>query len=219
MAAIASFQADIADMFSLSSHCLEPITYADLKADIARQCNNLEHSFFLFRNFYKKTNWMFFAPITNFIPKIKDVKSFGEWVFGKSAPYVRCENVVLDFVEKVFDFVKKYPKYNLPDDFMRILYDNGIDWNDQSMHEADYSILDAQGILALIFGVISADRFSDGTLVSFFDERYILLWIRRLEEIEESIFDEELTKLYNIDDVDIQNESLEDIIRGIYEED
>ena len=30
---------------------------------------------------------------------------------------------------------------------------------------------------------------------------------------------QELTKLYNIDDFDIQNESLEDIIRGIYEED
>ena len=30
---------------------------------------------------------------------------------------------------------------------------------------------------------------------------------------------QELTKIYNIDDVDIQNESLEDIIRGIYEED
>ena len=29
---------------------------------------------------------------------------------------------------------------------------------------------------------------------------------------------QELTKLFNIDDVDIQNESLEDIIRGIYEE-
>ena len=28
----------------------------------------------------------------------------------------------------------------------------------------------------------------------------------------------ELTKNFNIDDVDIQNESLEDIIRGIYEE-
>ena len=30
---------------------------------------------------------------------------------------------------------------------------------------------------------------------------------------------QELTKIFNIDDVDIQNESLEDIIRGIYEED
>ena len=30
---------------------------------------------------------------------------------------------------------------------------------------------------------------------------------------------QELTKNFNIDDVDIQNESLEDIIRGIYEED
>ena len=30
---------------------------------------------------------------------------------------------------------------------------------------------------------------------------------------------QELTKLYNIDDVDIQNESLEDVIRGIYEKD
>ena len=30
---------------------------------------------------------------------------------------------------------------------------------------------------------------------------------------------QELTKKFNIDDVDIQNESLEDIIRGIYEED
>ena len=29
----------------------------------------------------------------------------------------------------------------------------------------------------------------------------------------------QLTKKFNIDDVDIQNESLEDIIRGIYEED
>jgi ABC-type uncharacterized transport system ATPase subunit len=29
---------------------------------------------------------------------------------------------------------------------------------------------------------------------------------------------QELTKKFNIDDVDIQNESLEDIIRGIYEE-
>ena len=30
---------------------------------------------------------------------------------------------------------------------------------------------------------------------------------------------QELTKIFNIDDIDIQNESLEDIIRGIYEED
>ncbi len=29
---------------------------------------------------------------------------------------------------------------------------------------------------------------------------------------------QELTKIFDIDDVDIQNESLEDIIRGIYEE-
>ena len=30
---------------------------------------------------------------------------------------------------------------------------------------------------------------------------------------------QELTRKFNIDDVDIQNESLEDVIRGIYEED
>lgn len=52
------------------------------------------------------------------------------------------------------------------------------------MRNIDVDTLNEQCILALIMGVIRADRFSEGTLLSFFKDGYILKWLQRLKEID-----------------------------------
>ena len=65
-----------------------------------------------------------------------------------------------------------------------ILEKNGLQWDLKSMSEADVSSLDAQCVMALVMGVIRADRFFEGTLLDFLKDGSICTWLRRLDEIE-----------------------------------
>ena len=49
---------------------------------------------------------------------------------------------------------------------------------------SDVSSLDAQCVMALVMGVIRADRFFEGTLLDFLKDGSICKWLRRLDEIE-----------------------------------
>ena len=54
------------------------------------------------------------------------------------------------------------------------------------MSTADVSSLDGQTIMALIMGVVRAERFCDGELLEFFKDGSIEKWLQRLQQIDES---------------------------------
>jgi len=60
-----------------------------------------------------------------------------------------------------------------------ILKDNGIEWDTESMKNADVSISNVQCIGA-IMGAVRAERFCNGALLDFFKSGYILKWLERL---------------------------------------
>lgn len=204
MISLASIHPEVIHLFSEYGYFLNFTAYTRLKADMAERCNMVEIAFDRFDSVYKKINWSFFKQITDFIPLIEQGECAGDWVFNKApkkegeptyAPYVKYTDKVYKFLDAVYDFVEKHPSYNLPDAYMNILYDNDIDWCGNSMEDADSTLLDDQCILALIIGVINADRFSDGTIAWFFNKGCILRWLERLVDLEDFILDEENEKL------------------------
>lgn len=64
------------------------------------------------------------------------------------------------------------------------------------MRNANVDTLDAKCILALIMGAIRAERFCDGALLSFFKDGYILRWLKRLKEIDDSNATPSITEIH-----------------------
>lgn len=98
-------------------------------------------------------------------------------------PYVKYSKTVECFVNDVYEFMDDYMDFEL-NRYVEILEKNGLQWDLKSMSGADVSSLDAQCVIALIMGVIRADRFFEGTLLDFLKDGSISRWLRRLDEIE-----------------------------------
>ena len=64
------------------------------------------------------------------------------------------------------------------------------------MRSADEMSLDVQCILALIMGAIRVDRFCEGALLSFFEDGYIVKWLKRLKMNDDH---NEVTAIQEID--------------------
>ncbi|WP_428911577.1 DUF6508 domain-containing protein [Niallia sp. Krafla_26] len=99
-------------------------------------------------------------------------------------PFVHYDGLVHKFVMEFIQFSSNHPEYQLTK-YHSILENNGIEWNDRAIREANVNSLDAQCILALIQGGIRAERVSEGTLLSLFKEEFILKWLKRLEDIDD----------------------------------
>lgn len=131
--------------------------------------------------------------LTKYIVKISNTESYGEWIIDREndgtlenpihMPYVNYNELVKMFISDFYQFSNSHPEYQLTK-YSLILENNGIKWNNSSMRNIDVDTLNEQCILALIMGVIRADRFSEGTLLSFFKDGYILKWLQRLKEID-----------------------------------
>ena len=52
------------------------------------------------------------------------------------------------------------------------------------MVKAEVDNLDAQCIIALIFGIIRADRFGEGTLLTFLKNGSIIRWLQKLKALD-----------------------------------
>ena len=52
------------------------------------------------------------------------------------------------------------------------------------MVKAEVDNLDAQCIIALIYGAIRADRFGEGTLLAFLKDGFITKWLERLKTLD-----------------------------------
>lgn len=135
-----------------------------------------------------------FKVLTKYIPKICDTDSFGEWFIDREKdvtqgkpmkiPFIRYKKHINLFVKEFYHFSESHPEYNLTS-YSDILEKNGLKWNQEAMCNADENSLDAQCILALIMGAIRAERFSEGALLSFFENGCMVKWLKRLKTIDE----------------------------------
>ena len=91
--------------------------------------------------------------------------------------------VVDHFIDDVFSFVDKYEEVGLYS-YQKVLEENGIKWNAQSMETAVVDDLDAKCVVALIYGAIRAERFCDGTILAFLKDGTIVRWLERLKTLD-----------------------------------
>ncbi len=134
-----------------------------------------------------------FDALTKYIPILEGHEA-GNWVIDREndgtsehpirMPYVDYSLPVIQFEDAVYKAVDKYPDMKLSS-YNSILQKFGIEWGSESMQEADVSEVDALCVIALLVGVIRAERFCDGALLRFFKNGCILKWLRRLEELDE----------------------------------
>ncbi len=118
---------------------------------------------------------------------------FGTWIIDKKNdgtpehplqfPFVNYSGVVDHFIDDVFSFVDKYEEVGLYS-YQKVLEENGIKWNAQSMETAVVDDLDAKCVVALIYGVIRAERFCDGTILAFLKAGTIVRWLERLKTLD-----------------------------------
>ena len=133
-----------------------------------------------------------YESLTKHIPLLHE-GNFGEWVMDTQndgsaehpihMPYVDYSDDVLSFLHDFYQFFTDHQEVDLTD-YRKILEENGIAWNFDSMNGTDVTSLEAIIILSLIVGVIRADRFSEGALLHFLESGAIVRWLERLKAID-----------------------------------
>lgn len=132
-----------------------------------------------------------FGILTKYIPMIQ-ADIIGEWVFDKEndgtpehpiqMAFVNYSEMVRNFINDVYTFEENNKDMELTR-YSDILKENGLEWDTESMDNADVSNMNAQCVLALIMGAVRAERFCDGVLLDFFKNGCILKWLERLNII------------------------------------
>lgn len=133
-----------------------------------------------------------FDILTKYIHIIQGY-NIGEWVFDKEndgtlehpiqVPYVNYSETVNNFIDDVYAFHNSNKDMELTR-YGDILKENGLEWDSESMENADVSNLNAQCVLALIMGAVRAERFCDGALLDFFKSGCILKWLEKLNSFK-----------------------------------
>ena len=118
---------------------------------------------------------------------------FGTWIIDKKNdgtsehplefPFVDYSRVVDQFIQDVYSFVDNHEEMGLHS-YIKILEDNGIQWSWEPMVNAEVDHLDAQCIIALIYGAIRAERFCDGAILAFLKDGTIVRWLERLKTLD-----------------------------------
>ena len=135
-----------------------------------------------------------YDSLTQYIKQFENT-NFGEWIIDrendgstehpKQMPFVNYSAIVDSFINDVYRFIDDNSDLGL-NHYYDILAKNHLEWGSESMKSADISSMDAQCVMALIVGAIRAERFCDGALLDFFKNGYILKWLKRLNQIQES---------------------------------
>ena len=118
---------------------------------------------------------------------------FGTWIFDNKNdgtpehplefPFVNYSRVVDQFIHDVYSFVDNHEEMGLYS-YQKVLEENGIEWDMESMAKTEVDNLDAKCVIALIFGVIRAERFSEGILLVFLKNGSIIRWLERLKTLD-----------------------------------
>ncbi len=133
-----------------------------------------------------------FEILTNYIPLLQG-NDIGEWVIDQEndgtaehpiqMPYVNYSETVRRFIEDFYTFAEQHQEMELTR-YSEILKENGIEGGTNDMENVDISNVNAQCVLALIMGVLRAERFCEGVILDFFTNGTIVKWLERLERLE-----------------------------------
>ena len=120
--------------------------------------------------------------------------SVGEWIIDKEHkgteddpehfPYPMYTEVVNEQIEVVYEFEHENPEYELTK-YGELLKERGLEWGQRSMENADVSNMDAQGIMALLMGMVRGERFCDGAIMGMIKSGAVKKWLLRLQELKE----------------------------------
>jgi len=125
-----------------------------------------------------------YEQLTEFLPILGEV--YGNWaeinVKQPSMPFVVYETAARQLIDAIRDYVQQHNEYV---DYGQILQKAGIEWNYDSMSEADASILDGKTIVALLIGALQAEKFCDGTFLGLLKQGCIIRWLGKLEIIDD----------------------------------
>ncbi|MEK4048665.1 DUF6508 domain-containing protein [Bacillus sp. FSL K6-2839] len=133
-----------------------------------------------------------FDILTKYIPLLQE-DHIGEWVIDQEndgtaehpiqMPFVNYSETVRHLIEDVYTFAKQHQELQLTR-YRENLKENGIEGGSNDMENVDISNLNAQCVLALMMGVVRAERFSEGAIFNFFKSGDIVKCLERLDCLE-----------------------------------
>lgn len=98
-------------------------------------------------------------------------------------PYVKYHAIVNEFVKVVYNFNYVHPEYNLIC-YEDILNEEKIKWDKKSMESAIVDDLDIKTVLALIMGIVRADRYCEGVIKSMLENGTIRVYIEYITKLK-----------------------------------
>ncbi|MCY1120000.1 DUF6508 domain-containing protein [Bacillus safensis] len=133
-----------------------------------------------------------FETLTKYIPMLCE-DHIGEWVIDQEndgtaersiqMPFVHYSETVRHFIEDVYTFAEQHQEMELTR-YREILKENGIEGGLNDIENVDLSNLNAQCVLALIMGIVRAERFCDGVIFDSFKSGAMLKYLERLDCLE-----------------------------------
>ncbi|KKD40253.1 DUF6508 domain-containing protein [Bacillus sp. FSL L8-0167] len=133
-----------------------------------------------------------FESLTKYIPMLQEDR-IGEWVIDQEndgtaerpiqMPFVHYSETIRHFIEDVYIFAEQHQELELIR-YREILKENGIEGGPNDLENVDISNLNVQCVLALIMGVVRAERFCDGAVFNSFKSGTILKWLERLKNLD-----------------------------------
>ena len=87
-------------------------------------------------------------------------------------------------IDAVYQLSDANPDFNLTR-YSEILEQHGLEWNMESLKGADVSDMDAQGVMAMLMGLMRGERFCDGCILASLKDGTVQRWLNRLKEISE----------------------------------
>ena len=133
-----------------------------------------------------------FESLTKYIPMLQEDR-IGEWVIDQEndgtaerpiqMPFVHYSETIRHFIEDVYTFADQHQELELIR-YREILKENGIEGGPNDLENVDISNLNVQCVLALIMGVVSAERFCDGAILGSFKSGAVLQWLERLKNLD-----------------------------------
>ena len=119
-----------------------------------------------------------------------ETDSVGEWIIDKGHKGTEDDPIHFPYpiynelIDAVYKFEDENPEYELTK-YGELLKGRGLEWGQRSMENADVSNMDAQGIMALLMGMVRAERFCDGAIMGMIKSGAVKKWLMRLQELKE----------------------------------
>ena len=92
-------------------------------------------------------------------------------------------NLGVEFEKCILTRTKYHHLYK----YKEVLKKYGIKWEFNSMSKVDVSKLEPEPILALIIGAFRAERFNEGIINDFINNKCFTKWLLRLKQIDDKL--------------------------------